>query len=484
VYGLTGTIIVSLIAFLILVNRSPDLSIWHLAELDEEFTANSDIETFDDYLALEDGLFNQLNELVYSNTESDHLNMVNRYSRGSMSDPERWPKNWNRSYQMPVESPRAAALLLHGMTDSPYSLRNVAEALHESGIYVVGLRIPGHGTAPSALVSIRWQDMAAAVRLAMRHAAEQAAGAPVFLVGYSNGGALAVNYVLDAVADPSLAQADRVVLLSPEIGVARVAALAIWQTRLGALLGLDKLAWDGLLPEYDPYKYGSFAVNAGDVAYRLTNKIQRQITDLDKKKKLADVPPILAFASIVDATVSTPALVEGLFNRLNRGDNELILFDVNHTAEFEHIMKFRHADIVPTLKSDTNRTYTLGLVSNKGTANGEVKLIRRPAGTEESIEIPLDQTWPQGFYSLSHVSLPFPPDDPLYGNRGSASSPGINIGGTILRGEKGALLIPAKEMLRVRWNPFYPFIEETILEFLGLQQPVSGETSESQQTSG
>jgi hypothetical protein len=46
------------------------------------------------------------------------------------------------------------------------------------------------------------------------------------------------------------------VLLSPEIGVIPLAALAIWQARLGHLLGLQKLEWNSILPEYEPYKYG------------------------------------------------------------------------------------------------------------------------------------------------------------------------------------------------------------------------------------
>jgi hypothetical protein len=71
-------------------------------------------------------------------------------------------------------------------------------------------------------------------------------------------------------------------------------------------------------------------------------------------------------------------------------------------------------------------------------------------------------------YSLSHVALPFPPDDPLYGGEGRAKSPGIHLGDLALRGERDVLLVPAAEMLRMRWNPFYPFLEHKVLEFLGL----------------
>jgi hypothetical protein len=51
--------------------------------------------------------------------------------------------------------------------------------------------------------------------------------------------------------------------------------------------------------------------------------------------------------------------------------------------------------------------------------------------------------WPEEVYSLAHVALPFPPDDPLYGSRPTAKSPGISLGDIALRGERGVLQIPA-----------------------------------------
>jgi hypothetical protein len=33
--------------------------------------------------------------------------------------------------------------------------------------------------------------------------------------------------------------------------------------------GLPKLAWNSILPEYNPFNYSSFAINGGDQVYRL-----------------------------------------------------------------------------------------------------------------------------------------------------------------------------------------------------------------------
>ena len=233
---------------------------------------------------------------------------INRYNRGSSSDPNRWPRNWNRSFEFVVEDPRVGVLLVHGMSDSPYSMRSLAERLHEEGAWVVGLRVPGHGTSPSGLVNVEWQDMSAAVRLTMRHLQLKVAGRPLVIVGYSNGGALAVEYTLETLENAQLPQPDRLVLLSPEIGITKFAALAGWQERLGHVLGLEKLAWNSILPEYDPYKYGSFALNAGKQAYLITQEVQSRIAKLGKSGELKRFPPTLAFQSVVDATVSAPAL--------------------------------------------------------------------------------------------------------------------------------------------------------------------------------
>jgi hypothetical protein len=53
-----------------------------------------------------------------------------------------------------------------------------------------------------------------------------------------------------------------------------------------------------VLPEYDPFKYVAFAVNAGDVVYHLTRQIQLGPSRLTKAGMLQQPPPMLAFSSI------------------------------------------------------------------------------------------------------------------------------------------------------------------------------------------
>jgi alpha-beta hydrolase superfamily lysophospholipase len=469
VYGTIGAVL-TLVTVLVqhLENRS-DLEVWHRVDLDQEFTAESGLSSFSEYLELEDRLFRQLDELVYQKTGPADTDRINRYKRNSLSDPERWPRNWNRSYELPLEAPRASVLLLHGLSDSPYSLHSLALRLKESDVHVLGLRVPGHGTAPSGLVNVTWQDMAAAVRLTMLHLAEQHGDRPIHIVGYSNGAALAVQYALSTLDDPTLPPVDSLVLLSPAIGITPVAALAIWQARLGRLLGLEKLAWNSILPEYDPYKYGSFAINAGNLSYRLTAEIQNQIDALQENGKVSAMPRVLAFSSVVDSTVLAPALISNLFNRLPAGGHELILFDINVQARIEPLLHWSPDDMLDAVHGISDPTFELSLVTNEGTGGPEVIEKQRSFDKDSVVETALGLRWPDGIYSLSHVALPFAPGDPLYGGEPSEPSPGVTLGDIALRGENGVLKVSPAAMLRLRWNPFYPYLEQRTLEFLDLE---------------
>ena len=460
--GFTALIIVGIIY----LNGRPDLDVWHKAALDAEFTATAEVQDFSGYLAREEKLFSQLVEKVLDRIEPEDRRRINRYHRGSLSDPQRWPRNWNRTFEIENREPKMGVLLLHGMSDSPYSLRNTGQRLHTAGAQVVGLRMPGHGTAPSGLVTVKWEDMAAAVELALQHLHDQVAGKPIFIVGYSTGAALAVKYALKALEETDLPEVNGLALISPSIGVTGAAALAVWQARIGHLMGLDKLAWNSIEPEYDPFKYNSFAVNAGDQVYRLTLEIKSRLNTLEKSGTLKNFPPVLAFQSIVDATVSTPAVVNGLFKRLPAGGHELVLFDINRRAEVEELLTRQPgAVIAPLLKGD-KLTFTLSLVTNRDAESPEVLIRQRPAGAAAVTDKPIDFAWPDGIYSLSHVALPFPENDPLYGGTASEDSPGISLGSLAVRGERNVLQISATDMLRQRWNPFYVFLENRIVEFV------------------
>lgn len=468
-YGLLGTVTTLAVVYAVHLQSLPDPRPWHLAKLASEFTAAdaATAKTLDDYVKREERVFAELKTEVYDQVAPEERRMLNRFSAGSISDPAAREPNWNRTTVMPVADPRGGVLLIHGLSDSPYSMRAMAEKLHAQGYYVVVLRMPGHGTAPVGLVRATWRDFAAAVRLGARDLRARIGPAkPLYLFGYSNGGALAVEYALSRLQGEDLPDVDGLVLFSPAIGVSGAAALAVWQSRASMIPGLEKLAWTNVGPEYDPYKYVSFAVNAGDQAYRLTQRIASQLSALASDGAVKGMPPILAFQSLADATVSTQAVVDALFRRLAPGGHELVIFDIN-----------RNAEAAPLLKPDTLATrenlfkgpplpFDLTGLANESPDSNAVVAMRRAAGGTETTRTATGLEWPLDVFSLSHVAVPFSPADPVYGATRPAKPVRIYLGRPELLGERGLLTVPATELIRLRHNPFFPYVEERVDAFL------------------
>jgi hypothetical protein len=150
-YGSVGALLVLVVVFIVYLEGRTDLDVWHRADLDEEFTADSGLTGFEEYLELENRLFAQLDQEVYARTGPAGDDRINRYKRGSLADPERWSPNWNRSYEMAGPAPRASVLLLHGLSDSPYSLRHLARRLHGAGAHALGWTWPPRCACPSAI---------------------------------------------------------------------------------------------------------------------------------------------------------------------------------------------------------------------------------------------------------------------------------------------------------------------------------------------
>jgi alpha-beta hydrolase superfamily lysophospholipase len=456
-------------AFALYVHRvraGPSLRVWHTAELSEEFTARraNQFHGLEDYKDLEDRLFRQLDERVYAETETGPALTLARFSSGSAADPRERNPNWNRSFELDTREPKGAVLLLHGMSDSPYSLRALGEALHGHGYWVVGLRLPGHGTAPASLAEVTSEDLAAAVRLAMRHLQTVAGGGSIHIVGYSTGATLAVDYALSG--RESGPAPSSLVLISPAMGITRLAALAKWNLRLALLPGLDKLTWQTILPEFDPYKYNSFPVNAGYQVHRLTRSVAEEIEARATDGPLPNLPPILAFLSTVDATVSTDAVVDNLLGHLAPSRHELVLFDVNRNSVNSTVLASDPGPLTARLLDDATLPFSLTLVTNLSPESNDVVLRRKDPLSRLSTTEPLDVEWPPGVVSLSHVALPFSPDDRLYGQRRPSDPDALFLGHIPARGERGLLRFPSDWLMRLRHNPFYDYLESRTVDWL------------------
>ena len=448
----------------------PELQPWHRVAL-ADFTARQadEIVTLDDYRRLEDRLFADLEARVYQPPLADR-NLFNRYRVDSRSDPGKWPVNWNRSFHLQPAAgvvPRGAVLLLHGLTDSPYSMRSIGEHLAARGHEVVGLRLPGHGTAPSGLLSFRIEDMQAALRLAASDLAGRGPpGRPLFLVGYSNGAALAVDYALAVLEGEPLPRPAGLVLISPAIAVSKLAVVGRFKTGLSSLPGFERAAWESIALEFDPYKYTSFTLHAGGETFRLTRRLASRIKRLSGGQPLQGFPPVLVFLSTVDSTVKAAAVAAALLDRLAPGGHELVLFDVNRYSGIQELLAEDPGRLTRELESKAGRSYALSVIANASEGSLQAVERRAPAGSVQPTTRLIGIDWPPNVFSLSHVALPFPPDDPLYGYEVARDGRHVQLGRISVHGENGVLAAPAWALTRQRSNPFHGYLLERVDAFL------------------
>ncbi|MCL1066301.1 alpha/beta fold hydrolase [Shewanella olleyana] len=516
IYGFFGSIIVFLAAAVWLLNARSELDLWHTTELKHEYHQQSGLKNFDEYMALEKDLFSELDNKIYQTYQPSKPSPINRYETGSLSDPRVWQTNWNRSFEWSNPSAEYGVLFIHGMSDSPYAISHLAKHFRDSA-YVLGLRLPGHGTIPAGLTGIAWPDLASAVKLATEHMKSKLNGKPLYVVGFSTGAALALNLELensaktvsgtlsiDSVTSNDSVSASKpetiqpvysgMVFISPAIGLQPIAAGAKWQAMLGNVLGYEKLFWNSISVEYDPFKYASFAVNAGDVVYQLSQR-NYQITSTMNNRQLQALPPILTFQSLADDTVSSTAVVDHLYQFLPSDKHELVIFDINRNPNNRQLIVNDPMEEMSSIWLINAMNYKLTMIENdikrehyvqqtrvqktsiqqssvqmtsaqQTTSQQAIVQQHEMGGGDSQTSKPLALEWPRGVYSLSHVALPFPESDPLYGPNYLKETNHIQIGQAKFTGERGLFGIPAAEMLRQKWNPFYPFMIEQMEAFI------------------
>jgi carboxylesterase len=87
------------------------------------------------------------------------------------------------------------AVVLHGFTGNPASMRGVADALAAAGFHIEMPRLPGHGTAIEDMLPTRWADWAAEAEAAYQRLAQRAER--IVVVGLSMGGTLTLRVGAD-----------------------------------------------------------------------------------------------------------------------------------------------------------------------------------------------------------------------------------------------------------------------------------------------
>ncbi len=186
-----------------------------------------------------------------------------------------------------------AILLIHGLTDSPYFYHDLAQFFYQQGFTVRTVLLPGHATAPGELLKISYQAWQQAAKYAIERTVLDFD--EVFLGGFSTGGALIFDY-----------------LMQQERANSNIKGLFMWSLASKAKSDFAWLAeyvdnipfvnWLVLDADMDFAKYESFPYNAAAQAHHLMSRIVGD--NALKNRKIHDIP-IFAVASEHDQTIDT-----------------------------------------------------------------------------------------------------------------------------------------------------------------------------------
>jgi hypothetical protein len=170
---------------------------------------------------------------------------------------------------------------------------------------------------------------------------------------------------------------------------------------------------------------------------------------------------------VVDFTVSTRAIINALYANLPANGSELVLFDINRSARFGPLLRSSVDNLLTRLLPDPPRKFKTTIIANLGPGQPQVVERVTPAGAIAEQTRTLGLTYPQDVLSLSHLALPFPMSDPLYGIEPESNEYGANLGAMSTRGERGSLIVSMDSLIRTSSNPFFSYMMERIEEGIG-----------------
>jgi esterase/lipase len=331
----------------------------------------------------------------------------------------------NTPYELKPEKPiasskRYGALLIHGLLDCPFIMRDIGTTLQAQGLLVRSILLPGHGTVPGSLLNVKYEDWLQATHYGITSLAKEVD--QIFLVGFSTGASLALYHSLQE----SYNNVAALILLAPAIQISPFSCITNLPPKLSFMS--KRCNWLHIAKENDYAKYQSMPFNAAYQVYRLTQEI-KHISDVKFLKQ-----PVFVGISADDMTVSSKATIK-YFREHSPKKSRLVIYTNN-----------------PNRLNDT-------------------RITKRPASYPE-----------MSIANISHTAIPIAPHNPHYGEQGdyvraSHIDDNLRAGKPIIYGTHNNFTndmfnvfhrvgLYKHEHLRLTFNPDFDFLAQSISRFV------------------
>ncbi len=209
-------------------------------------------------------------------------------------------------FELTYPNSNKVALLIHGLTDSPFTYHDLAQVYYQQGYTVRTILLPGHGSAASALLNVEVSQWQQAIKYGVERSVQDFD--EVILAGYSTGAALLIDYATKQTVSPKI---KALMLYSPGSEPHnKYGWIAKWIDAIPFVNWIDKDA------DVDFAKYESFPLNAAAASYDAMSLAS--ISSLNKRPALK--LPIFSVLSDIDTTIDTRATLK-LLSTLHQGNS-------------------------------------------------------------------------------------------------------------------------------------------------------------------
>lgn len=238
--------------------------------------------------------------------------------------------------------PRKGILLIHGLYDSPFTMRDLAEHFYQQGFFVRALLLPGHGTVPGDLLKIHYQEWIRAAAYGIESFANEVE--ELYLAGFSMGATLGLYHALQG------APLKAMILIAPALKAKRYSARFAQTHRIMGLFS-EKARWYQQVPQISYARYELFPCNAAYQIYRLMRSTRNLLT-----QRALNIP-LFVVTSKDDESTDVNATLLFFVNQPNPKNR--LLFYTDESTYFEndriitlpsavpeqHILNFSHISL-------------------------------------------------------------------------------------------------------------------------------------------
>lgn len=287
----------------------------------------------------------------------DYLKEVESYllkHRAFISDNKTQEITMNMPFECGTQYREIGVLLVHGLGDSPYFFRDVANAMCNEGIHVRTILLPGHGSKPGDMLNVSYEQWQQETNHHIRLFSEEVDN--LYIGGFSTGANLTT------IASYSMAEELNIKGL---IHFSPAFKSRFFVSRLAPYI--DSLfPWPNVEEEDNPSRYNSTAM-PGFAAYQESvNVLQDLFSQSEKRKRTLNLPVLMVVAekdSVVDTTKIAEQFRDNFTHRrkclLWQGekkpdvpDNQLIMQTMNLPEQ-----RISAASHMSTLFSEQNTLY-------------------------------------------------------------------------------------------------------------------------------